>query len=222
MIGKKSFPILLALTAVVAQSDPPRVSRIVVPRIVALFAAVKSPDDRTITDPKSLNSRSNPNAGPIEIDELFYTRNVSGPAWSPEGREVVFSTNLSGRMNLWKVTADGGWPIQLSQSDDRQSLPAWSRDGKWIVYQQDYAGGNYHDLFAIPKGGECGESHEHEGCSRNESPLVTRWRHHRLPAQAEDFRRRRPRLDGLVHSCGPASDSRTSRGSLLAADYLVA
>jgi dipeptidyl aminopeptidase/acylaminoacyl peptidase len=134
-----------ARTAAFTLNDSSRASSI---------GAVKSPDDRTITDPKSLNSRSNPNAGPIEIDELFYTRNVSGPAWSPEGREVVFSTNLSGRMNLWKVSADGGWPIQLSQSDDRQSLPAWSPDGKWIVYQQDYAGGNYHDLFAIPaKGG---------------------------------------------------------------------
>jgi len=121
-----------------------------------LFADVKSPDDRPITNPKSLNSRPNPNAAPIAIDELFYTRNVAGPSWSPDGREIVFTTNLTGRLNLWKVAADGGWPIQLSQSDDRETGAAWSPDGKWIAYQQDFSGGEYYDLFAIPASG--GES----------------------------------------------------------------
>src|SRR5438034_7784246 len=35
-----------------------------------------------------------------------------------------------------KVNAAGSWPIQLTQSDDRQFNPAWSPDGKWIVYQR--------------------------------------------------------------------------------------
>ncbi len=33
-------------------------------------------------------------------------------------------------------------------------MAAWSPDGKWIVYQQqDYAGGEIFDLFAIPAAG---------------------------------------------------------------------
>ena len=124
------------------------------PRVCgAAFRRRKIPDDRPITNPKSLTSRANPNAAPIAIDELFYTRSVAGPSWSPDGREIVFTTNLTGRLNLWKVAADGGWPVQLSQSDDRETGAAWSPDGKWIAYQQDFGGGEYYDLFAIPSGG---------------------------------------------------------------------
>jgi dipeptidyl aminopeptidase/acylaminoacyl peptidase len=67
----------------------------------------------------------------------------------------VFTTNLTGRNNLWKVPAAGGWPLQVSQSDDRQFGATWSPDGKWIVYESDQGGQEYFDLFAIPStGGE--------------------------------------------------------------------
>ncbi|HEY6270759.1 MAG TPA: S9 family peptidase [Terriglobales bacterium] len=112
-----------------------------------------SPVDRQITDPKSIASATNPTAGPVPIPQLYYTRSTGGPAWSPDGREVVFSTNMTGRLNLWKVSASGGWPMQLLQSDDRQSDAVWSPDGKWIVFQQDFGGGEIFDLFAVSSDG---------------------------------------------------------------------
>ncbi len=124
---------------------------------VLLFAftvfASDSPDTREITNPKTITSQSEPGTAPVPIDDLFYTRGVNGPSWSPDGKEIVFTTNLTGRYNLWKVNAAGGWPIQLSQSDDRESGASWSPDGKWIVFESDKGGGETYDLFAMPSDG---------------------------------------------------------------------
>jgi len=126
--------------------------------LLTLFAAValaisSGPGDRQLTDPMSVVSPANSAAKPVPVDDLFYTRSISGPSWSPNGKEIVFTTNLTGRNNLWKVQASGGWPIQLSQSDDRQGGAVWSPDGKWIVYEQDRGGQEYFDIFAIPSAG---------------------------------------------------------------------
>src|ERR1700731_947627 len=115
--------------------------------------AATSPDTREITNPKKIASTEVTGAGAVPIGDLFYTRSTGGGAWSPDGKEIVFSSNFTGRFNLWKVSSSGGWPTQLSQSDDRQSGAIWSPDGKWILYQSDLGGAEIYDLFAIPSGG---------------------------------------------------------------------
>jgi dipeptidyl aminopeptidase/acylaminoacyl peptidase len=116
-------------------------------------SAADSPNDRQPTDPKSVTSPARPSARPVAIDDLFYSRRVASPAWSPDGKEIVFGTNFTGRMNLWKVSANSGWPLQLTVSDDRQFGAVWSPDGGAIVYDQDFGGSEYFDLFAIRSAG---------------------------------------------------------------------
>jgi len=118
-----------------------------------MSARSDGPDERLITDPESVTSFTNSAARPAPIDDLYYTRSVFGPAWSPDGQQIVFTTDISGRLNLWKVLASGGWPIQLTQSDERQYSAVWSPDGEWIVYQQDHAGDELWDLFAVQSDG---------------------------------------------------------------------
>lgn len=117
------------------------------------FVFARSPEERAVTDPRSITSAQNERARPVPIEDLFFTRNINSGAWSPDGKEIVFTTNLTGRLNLWKVAAAGGWPVQLAVSDDRQTRGMWTPDGKWILWQQDRGGNEQWDLFAIPAAG---------------------------------------------------------------------
>ena len=91
----------------------------------------------------------------LSLERLYMTRQIGGTAWSPDGKTIVFVSNITGRNNLWLVPADGGWPTQLTVSDQRQSNPTWSPNGKWIAYQSDYDGDEQWDIFLVsPKTGQ--------------------------------------------------------------------
>jgi dipeptidyl aminopeptidase/acylaminoacyl peptidase len=105
---------------------------------------------QAITDPKQIASKPNAQVEKnLSIEKLYMTRLVGGADWSPDGKRVVFMSNISGRNNLWVVPTEGGWPTQLTVSDQRQTGAAWSPDGKWIAYQSDYDGDEQWDIFIV-------------------------------------------------------------------------
>ena len=128
--------------------------------MVAIMSTIAFPQTlplpQAITDPKQLTSKPNAQVErTLTIEKLYMTRAVGDTTWSPDGRTIAFISNMSGRNNVWLVPADGGWPTQLTVSDQRQSSPAWSPDGKWIAYESDYDGDEQWDIFLVsPKTGQ--------------------------------------------------------------------
>ncbi|HKM46812.1 MAG TPA: S9 family peptidase [Terriglobales bacterium] len=121
-----------------------------------LTASQTLPAPQAITDPKQIASKPDARVEKnLSIEKLYMTRQVGGATWSPDGKTVAFISNLSGRNNLWLVPSEGGWPTQLTVSDQRQTQPTWSPDGKWIAYISDYDGDEQWDVFLVsPKTGQ--------------------------------------------------------------------
>jgi dipeptidyl aminopeptidase/acylaminoacyl peptidase len=130
---------------------------ILVSKSVSNLSAQTLPLPQAVTDPRKISSKPNAQIEPrgLTIEKLYMTRQIASPAWSPDDKYIAFISNMSGRNNLWLVLAEGGFPVQLTVSDQRQTNPAWSPDGKWMAYQSDYDGDEQWDIFLVsPKTGK--------------------------------------------------------------------
>ena len=121
--------------------------------LLCSLAFASGPQSRTPTDPAGVVSAQQPGTGPVDIKELLDTPRPGGAAWSPDGEQIVYGSNASGRINLWLMNADGSGSHQLAHSDDSQFSATWAKNGSGIVYQQDRGGDEIYDLYFVPAAG---------------------------------------------------------------------
>ncbi|MFT3917030.1 MAG: FG-GAP-like repeat-containing protein [Anaeromyxobacteraceae bacterium] len=71
-------------------------------------------------------------------DPLPATVADRGPAWSPGGATIAFSSNRTGRTRLWLMNHAGGHlraPLAEAFPDAIERAPAWSPDGARLAFQ---------------------------------------------------------------------------------------
>lgn len=89
-----------------------------------------------------------------EGPEIRQLTSNAGGNWatsvSPDDRYIVFGSDRTGELHIWRMDIEGGNPIQLTDGTG-EKFPEISPDGKWVVYT------SYRDwtLWKVPiEGGE--------------------------------------------------------------------
>ena len=118
-----------------------------------VIAEASGPADRTPTDPQTVVSAVQAGAVPVKVADLLQTTRLAGLTISPDGQQLAYVSDASGRLNLWIMNVDGTGARQLLHSNDRQAGLTFSHDGKQVVFMQDKGGDELYDLFALPVSG---------------------------------------------------------------------
>jgi serine/threonine protein kinase len=91
----------------------------------------------------------------------FNPERDANPVWSPDGSQIVFTSGKGGHPDLYRKNADGsGSEELLLGSDSIKVADDWSRDGRFLLYEQQTAS-SHADLWVLPMFGD-----------RNPFPLV--------------------------------------------------
>jgi Tol biopolymer transport system component/DNA-binding winged helix-turn-helix (wHTH) protein len=59
---------------------------------------------------------------------------IRAPRWSPDGRRILLSAGVNGRLDLFIVDVASGALTRLTDDDDDEIAPAWSHDGAAVLF----------------------------------------------------------------------------------------
>jgi Tol biopolymer transport system component len=98
-------------------------------RIVAIAAAIVAGAALLATPALGIGDRL------LSLIQGKQTRvDVSTPAWSPDGRTIVFVSWRDGNGEVYAMDADSSSPRNLTQDPAQDVRPAWSPDGRRIAF----------------------------------------------------------------------------------------
>jgi WD40 repeat protein len=89
----------------------------------------------------------------------------ANPAYSPDGRKIVFASDRSGVGNIWICDSDGANPVQVTSFERPSGTPRWSPDSRTIVF--DSLDGGSFDLYVLDTDGGLPRQLTHEPSVEN-------------------------------------------------------
>jgi Tol biopolymer transport system component len=84
------------------------------------------------------------------------------PRWSPDGRSIAFdSYGENGHADIWTIGVEGSGLRQVTRDPADDTVPSWSRDGRFIYFASNRTGRN--EVWRVPAAGGADEQLTHDG-----------------------------------------------------------
>lgn len=83
------------------------------------------------------------------IQQYLQIRAASGGVFTPDGKDLVFATNITGVSQLWRVPKAGGWPQQLTFFEDSVRWASRPPKADRLLFGKDHGGDERTQLHLI-------------------------------------------------------------------------
>src|SRR6185295_1967905 len=78
---------------------------------------------------------TSPPGNSVRLSQITTTPGLDvGASFSPDGKSFVFSSNKSGKFEIYRKDFASGLVTPVSADGQQNIEPAWSPDGRWIAY----------------------------------------------------------------------------------------
>ena len=108
---------------------------------------------------------------PPVLSDIFRIQKIAAPALSPDGKSVVYTVSQllkeknKESTNLWLLTLANKKSKQITFTDDSNSIPKWSPNGRWIAYLSDETEHKQIWLYSVKTGNRKQLTHFNEDIS---------------------------------------------------------
>jgi Tol biopolymer transport system component len=74
--------------------------------------------------------------GLVQLTHVAQGQRAADPAWSPDGRHIAFASDMSGRIRLWIMDANGRHAhiVAGDRSNAADRIPSYTPDGRRLVF----------------------------------------------------------------------------------------
>ncbi|KWW20490.1 peptidase S9 [Peribacillus simplex] len=108
-----------------------------------------------------------------DVEQFLRTFSIGDFIVSPDEKQLVFSTNLSGKYNLWGMDLPNTFPYPLTSIDQSCQELLFDKQGRFIIAGFDQDGNENTQFYGIPlRGGTMKEIINHEN-TRNFMPILS-------------------------------------------------
>ena len=86
--------------------------------------------------------------GEVNLSKDQPGRNLK-PAWSPDGRQLTFTSDRDGNLEIYRMRADGSGVVNLSNHPAAEGSSQYSPDGRHILFRSSRRGEGNQEIYVM-------------------------------------------------------------------------